>query len=287
MKKLLALAVLATSTVAYSASDIYDLMYLPKAGSFYGISEVEYLKREVSGKSGAADTDLSGFQFNQVLGYSFTDRFSLQAELTYGNFEIDPDDAAKTDQTGVSDPRFLARYRLMDEAYRWDILGGLLISRGNSEIESSGDTDNLNGGHAYALGTQFGQKTEAFQWTVGGLFTHNLERTLEQGSAEADLDPSNALEIRADFLNKLAEKSFIRYFASAEFTEIVESDDLATGKTYAAPDTTYSLGGEYQHLFSADLLGRVGLTYDMSNHDASIVDSDTAWTFLAAANYQF
>lgn len=288
MKFLATLALLAVTTSAALAAEraIYDLQYLPNAGTTYGFSEFEYLKRDISGKSGLVDSDISGYGFTQTIGHAFTDRFSLDATLGYGSFESDPDGRSKTEQSGVSDPTVTAKFRLMDEAFRWDIAAGALISLGDSEIESDGDTDNLQGGHAIFLGTQFGQKTEAFQWAVQGVFTRNLERTYETTVRDADIDANNELGLRADFLNKLAEKSLIRYFVSAEFTDILESDDTVS-ETVDSPTTTYAVGGEYQHLFSQDFLGRIGVDYNMINSDSGYIDSDNAWNFRLAANYQF
>ena len=287
MKFLATLTLLAVSTASFAADRaIYDVQYLPKAGTTYGFSELEYLKRDISGKSGVSDTEISGYGFTQTIGHAFTDRFSVEAALGYGNFEVDTDGEPKTEQTGVNDPTVIAKFRLMDEAFRWDIGAGVLISRGDSEIKSDGDTDNLQGGNAVFLGTSFGQKTEAFQWAIQGTFTRNMERTFDTTGGDADADANNELEIRADFLNKLAEKSLLRYFVAVDFSEILESDDTAP-ETISAPTTTYTVGGEYQHLFSQDFMGRVGLDYNMINSDSAYTDSDNAWRFRVAANYQF
>lgn len=287
MKFLATLTLLAVTTAAVaSESAIYDVQYLPKAGTTYGISSLEYVKRDISGKNGVTDSEVSGYSFNQTIGHAFTDRFSLAATLGYGNIEIDPDGGSKTEATGVNDPSVEARFRMMDDSFRWDLIGGILISRGDSEIESNGDTDTLQGGHALAIGTQFGQKTEAFQWAVTGLLTYNAERTYETSGGDADIDSNNELLLRADFLNKLAEKSLLRYFVSANFTEILESDDTAP-QTVQAPQSIYTVGGEYQHLFSQDFLGRVGVDYNTVNSDSAYTDSDNGWTFRVAANYQF
>ena len=283
MKVLLALAVLATSATTFASERaIYDIMYLPTTGTTYGISEAAYLKNDV--ESDAGDTETSGYGLTQTIGHSFTDRLSVAASLGYGDFEQDPDVGAKTEQSGITDPTIIARFRTLDETALWDILGGALISIGDSEQESNGDTDNLQGGHALFVGTQYGSKTESFQWAVLGLLTHNMERTTDiSGFGDAEQDANNELLVQGDILNKLAEKSFLRSFVSANFTEELKSDDVANN----APITTYAIGTEYQHLCSKDLLIRVGVDYSMSNYESSIVDSDNTLTGRIAANYQF
>lgn len=286
MKKLLALAVLATSTVAYSASDIYDIQYLPSAGTTFGFSEAEILKGNIEFKNaGGAETDLNGYKFVQTVGHSFSDKFSAQVSLNYMNLENDTDGEDETTTSGISDPIFQARYRLMDSDFRWDIIGGALVSLGDSEVESDGDTDNWQGGHSIFLGTQFGAKTESLQWAVSAALTHNLEATTEFKDVDEKVkdDANNELLIRGDLLNKLAEKSFIRSHLSANFIE--GYDDDADGSTAAA--TTYELGAEYQHLMSTDLLLRAGIDYTTTNVNSGFIDSYTTWTYRLAANYQF
>ncbi|MBA2405805.1 MAG: hypothetical protein H0V66_13600 [Bdellovibrionales bacterium] len=283
MKVLLALAVLATSATSFAADrDLYDIMYLPSAGTTFGISELEYIKNDV--ESDAGDSENSGYGLTQTVGHSFTDRLSVAASLGYRNLEFDPEVGSKTEQTGITDPTISARFRTMDETARWDIVGGALISVMDSELESNGDTDNLQGGHALFVGTQFGTKTESFQWAVLGQLKHNMERTIDvSGFGDADYDANNELLVRGDILNKLAEKSFLRSFVSVNFVEKLKSDDA--GDT--APITTSTLGTEYQHLCKKDLLLRGGVDYAMNNYDSATVDSDNVWTFRVAANYQF
>lgn len=287
MKFFLALAVLATSATAFSASrDIYDIMYLPNAGTNYGFTEVGYLTGEVKGKSGQVDTDISGYGFEQTLGRSFSDRLSVQVAMDYVNGEIDPDGGSSIDQSGLSDPTFTARFRVMDEDMKLDILGGLLLSLGDTEIESNGDLDNRQGGHAVFAGAQVGKKMEGMQWAVQGLLTRNFERTYDTSGGDADVDANMDLLVRGDLLNKLAEKSFLRTHLDINFEGMQESDDTAP-ETVVAPTTTYTLGAEYQHLCSENLLARVGVDYISINNDTGYTKSDNRWKLFVAANYQF
>ena len=283
MKKFIALAVLATATASFAASDIYDIQYLPAAGTTYGFSTGEYFKGEIETDNG--DAEISGPRFVQTIGHSFTDRLSLSASLNYQDLESDPDGGSKSTTSGISDPKVEARFRMMDEAFRWDLVGGAVVSLGDSEVEEDGDSDNLQGGHSLIIGTQLGVKSESFQWSILGQLTHNMESTTDyDGFGKLDDDSHNELLVRGDILNKLAEKSLLRSHLSIDFTEGYDDEE---GDESAAPLTTYEIGTEYQHLLSQDLLLRAGVDYQMLNTSSAQIDNISAWLFRVGANYQF
>jgi hypothetical protein len=287
MKFFFALAVLATSVTSFAASrDIYDIMYLPTAGTNYGFTEAGYITGEVKGRSGTADADLSAYGIEQTLGRSFSDQLSVQASLNYINGEVDEDGSPKTEQTGLSDPRFTARYRVLDGDMRLDVVGGALLSLGDSKIKSNGDRDNRQGGHALFAGAQIGKKAESIQWAVSGILTRNFERTYDLSGGDADVDANLDLAVRADLLNKITETGFIRSHFDIEFDGMQESDDTAP-ETVVAPATRYVLGAEYQHLCSANLLARVGVDYAMEKSNSGYQKSDDRFKFIVGANYQF
>jgi len=288
MKVFLILAVLSLPALSKASNrDIFDVMYLPSAGTTFGISDAAYLNRKQTGKSGNMDTDISALGINQTVGHSFSDRFSVSASLNYIDATIDPDVGSDVEVRGISDPTFLSRFRLMEEGdLRLDLIGGALLSLGDSEIKSSGNTDNRQGGHGLLVGAQVGQKKENFQWSILGQLTHNLERTYDFPFGNADIDSNNDLFIRADILNKLGEKSFLRSFAAVDFRGSLESDDT-TPQTINASSTDYELGTEYQYLCSKDFLARVGVDYGDNNSNSGDLKSDRPWTFRVGATYQF
>ncbi len=98
--------------------------------------------------------------------------------------------------------------------------------------------------------------------------------------------PNNEVLARADLLNKLCEKSFLRSHFEMLFTEEVKAKTSGVSNLFA-PTTVYDLGTEYQHLMSQDLLARVGVYYRIENSDSASTDSDRAWVFTVGANYQF
>jgi hypothetical protein len=279
MKKFLAIAILASS------SDIYDIMYLPNAGTTYGFSTINSLDAEL--ESDQVDAEASGYRFQQSIGHAFSDRLLVQLDLDYLDAEVDPEAGTSTDLKGLSDPTFGARFRMMDEKFRWDLTGGAFVSIQDHEIDSSGDADNLQGGHSLFLGTQLGAKTENMQWAVLAKLTHNLKAETKVDSAigaDSEDDANNELLLRGDLLNKLAKKSFIRSHLSAEFAE--GFDDDSNEESYA-PSTSYEMGAEYQHLCSQNLLVRLGVAYLTIDQKSAQIDRNIGWTYNFGVNYQF
>jgi hypothetical protein len=288
MKKFLALAVLATTATSFAASDraIYDIMYLPTTGTTFGISDLGVLSRSVKADDSDDDTEVSGYGLTQTIGHSFTERFALAASLNYTDYEIDPDVGSKSDISGISDPIITAKYRALDEDYALDFIATALISRGDSEIDQDGDQDNLQGGHALQVGVQYGHKAENFSWAVLAAVNNNFDRTYDvEDIGDIDAKSNNDYSLRADFLNKLAEKSFLRSHAEVEFQDALEAE--SGSYNILSSHKVYEVGAEYQHLCSANLLVRGGLDFTADNHDSGEVDSDNAATLNLGATYQF
>src|SRR5690606_11391973 len=100
-------------------------------------------------------------------------------------------------------PTISARFRTMDERFRWDIIGGATISFMDREIDSDNDRNNLQGGHSLFAGTQLGVKTEIMQWALTGAIVHNMKSTTEydvNGGDDVDIedDANNELLVRGD-----------------------------------------------------------------------------------------
>lgn len=284
MKALLAVVVLASAATVYADTtrSIYDIMYLPKAGTSFGFSEVEYSRDRTEFKGTDSKTVIKGFGFDQTVGHSFSDRLSAQASIGYGSY-TSKTGSTEFDIDGLTDLNLSAKFRTMDEKYKWDLIGGVVAGLADSEVESNGDTNLAQGGSSVFLGTQFGSTFNGMQWAVLGQYKHNMKATTDVPGGEVEDDANGEFLLRADVLNKLAEKSFLRSHLDANFTETFEDD--ANGETVAS--TKYTLGTEFQHLCKANLLLRAGVDYSMVNHDANIVDNHSVWAFRLAANYQF
>jgi hypothetical protein len=288
--KFLALATfLAVSTTALAAteSSIYDVMYLPKVGTTYGISEIGLVNGSATGDN--FDLDISGYVFNQTIGHALTERLSLQVATNYTNLKNDisyslatgEDDETET-QSGLGDLALDARYRLMDEKYLLDIVGGADLSFSDQEEKANGDQNNASGGHVLRLGAQLGQKRERFQWAVLGQFERALRAQVDvSGGDDYKNDAHNIWSLEGSILNQISEKAFLR--SKAGFRARNKYDDSVNDTTPS--DTQWQIGTEYQHLMSQDLLLRGGLSYNVS-HRGDYSDF-SYWALYAGANYQF
>lgn len=296
MKKFIVLAVLASSTAFAAESGIYDIQYLPTPGTTYGFTTVEMGKGTI--ETDDSDTDIDGYIFTQTFGHAFTDRFSLEATLNYANLEADPEGRSSWEyRKGVSDPTISARFRMMDENFRWDLLGGALIglSDKESDVDSEGfidGQDNLQGGNSVFIGTQIGVKSEYVQWALLAQLTHNMKAdkdyNFDDGTEDIEVEDEtyNELLIRGDLLNKLAEKSYLRTHILVNFTEEIgnEEENIVTPTPTA---TLYEVGAEYQHLIAQDFLARVGVDYWQTNQRTGSIDTFDAWIFRIGGNYEF
>lgn len=285
MKALFATCLLVSSVAvcADTGRDLYDVMYLPKANTTYGFTTGTWAKSTL--ETDVMDVDSDGYRIEQTIGHAFSDSFSLQGSMNYLDLESDPDGASSTTQSGFSDLTLVGRYRLMDAGFRFDIVGGALISTGDHEIKTDGDSNNVNGGNNYFIGAQIGQKQASYQWSVLAQYTYH-DQTFTDDAGELNIRGQQFNEglVRADLLNRLAEKSFIRSHLLAAFSEKnVVAPDFSNG----AGTDTYELGAEYQHLCSDNFLARAGVDYQMQDVDSSSFDSFNAWKFTIGANYQF
>jgi hypothetical protein len=277
MKCLLLMALLTLTATSYAATrDIYDLMYLPSAGTSFGTTDALYIS------SSSDTTDVSGFVFNQSLGHSVTENLSLAVTLNYANMDIEPDTGSNSKISGVSDPSFIGRYRLMDEALRWDFLAGTTLGPGINETDSDGDQNNYTGRVIANLGTQFGQKKEKFQWAVTALYTRNFKTTHKDDGVTSAEDAFNAYSVEASILHQLAEVSFVKVSLGLSLSESHKRDDDVK---YLQSTMDY-VQAEYQHLFSKDFLFRVGAMFAATNYSSSNDQSDSSDVHVGAI-YQF
>lgn len=283
MKRLLVLALVAGASTAYADSSraLYDLMYLPKAGTVYGISQANLLKGRIMDKSGtsAFKIDVDGYTFEQSAGYSLTDMFSLTAKIGYNDISLDN---GGSDSTGVTDPNVLGRFRVFDSEFRLDLLASATISLGDSKTKSNGDSDARNGGHDVAGGVQLGHKFTDWQWSTTALLRHYFEATTDvSGSGKTKDDAHNELSLMADVLFRVDTAANLKFMTSAILTERYEDNQSSS----TASSNRYLIGGEYQYLVSNDFLVRGGLSYSIikANH----IDQNDLFTFSVGANYQF
>jgi len=267
---------------------LYDVMYQPKAGTTFGISEYIYSDDTVD--SSAGDYEVSGSRFKQTFGHSFSDKLSLALGLNFANLITDPDQGKSSENSGISDPTVSSKYRLIDENIKWDLLLGFRMSLKDAEVKSNGDTNNVEGGHALNFGTQVGEKSENFQWAVLANVTYNFKRRIDQpGANNEEYNSKFDAILRGDILNKLTEKSFLRSFISYEMLEgvTVVNSSVNVASVYSPEKDVYTLGTEYQYLLSNDFILRGGISYASTKTDSGSIDSYNSWNLLLGANYQF
>jgi long-subunit fatty acid transport protein len=281
MKRFLALSLVlvGANAMADSTRSIYDLMYLPQAGTAYGITDARYSDWRLMDRG--TKVDFKEYNANQTLGYSLTDMFSLSARIGYDRFK---NEDANTVNKGVTDPVINARLRLMDGDYRLDILVEGLISLGDEIIESDGDGNALSGGHQLAAGAQFGQKQKDWQWSVTGLVRRYFESNQENrtpGGIDIESDAHFGVDLAADILGRLSETSNLRAYMTTNIEQGYDDDqNLENGQS-----SMHLVGLEYQYVISNDLLVRGGINYRWV--DTQHIQQYDAISPNVAANYQF
>jgi hypothetical protein len=298
MKSLVIAGLMLASTVSFAEADrkIYDVMYLPKAGTLFGATEAAYVYGQSTQHDKTAgdiaDVTVNGYALQQTIGYSITSSLFLSASMSYEIAEADVDlDAGGSDKVkadGESDPSINARYRVWEDTSVFDILAGATISTGDSKVSDEDNKGNIKqGGHSFNLGAQYGHKTSDMQYAFTFLGTHYLEATEKVGSdPKTDINAHNSYKFQVDTLHNLAEKSFLRSFASLTFVEGFNDEDSVR----AEQQTQIALGTEYQYVLSQDLLLRAGISYlNIENNVYGDVETreDFQLQFLAGANYQF
>ncbi len=298
MKSLITAGLLLSSTLAFAVTEskIYDVMYLPKAGTIFGSSELSYgmyqatLHDDTVGDVG--DLERTQFKFEQTAGYSVTDSLFLTVGMNYAliDQDYDPEGAASESSSsdGESDPTIKARFRLVDDtAYQFDIIAGATVATGDKKISSEDkDGNNKIGGHTADLGIQYGVKTADLQWATSFIYTRHFEATQKDLGVKNDIDAFNSLALKVDILNHLFEKAYLRSFAALAFDSSYRDDN----DTKTVQATHITLGSEFQYALTADLLLRAGVTYlNSENVEVGGIEAreDFFLTFLAGANYQF
>lgn len=284
--KLLGLATalaLSTSVFAASNSSINDLQFLPDAGTVFGTTAFNYLKfssRDFNGTSTDHSTS-SGSVVTQNIGYSVMNNFSVSADLNYSNTKSEVNGAESSKTTGFGDIAINGKYRVIDAEKRLDLVGKLTISPGDAEIDSDGDSNGYSGGHALGVGAEYGTKKGPYQWSVTAFFNHSFEAKTDDKENDTKYtdDAHNALSLGANLLTQLSESCYIKNFAGVEFTEEYDDDDNGT----TMGSTNYTLGSEFQHLVSKDLVVKAGVNTYIGGSGYNFV----VLLYSLGASYQF
>lgn len=291
--KFLIFGLLGVSSLSFAQTQrhIFDVMYVPEAGTALGITEGAYAYGKSTLHSDdvgdVADFELNGYAIQQTFGYGITREFFVSGVISYevGELKVDPADADSYTQKskGESDPSLNAKYRLVETDYLLDVLAGAVISTGESKLASADKDGNIKqGGASYSLGLQFGQKISDIQHALSFVVTHFVEAK-EDG---VKLNAHNAYDLRFDFLNPLFEKTYLRSFVSFGLNDGFNDEHGVR----LEQSTRIGLGSEFQYLCSENLLFRTGLSYlNVENqvYDGLETREDFQLQLLVGANYQF
>lgn len=256
MKKLALATALTMVSVAQAASNsaLYDLQYLPEAGTVFGSTTYSYYKYSNSYFDGTNDVTnrLRGHSISQTVGYSALNNLFLSATATYAKTKDSTTGESETEDTGFNDFVFNGRYRLIDGTQRFDLLGGFSFSPENAIVESDGDANNYSGGHSLVVGFDYGVKSESHQWSLGASFIRNFEATFEDKEYDEKIkdDAHNGLNLSASMLTNFSEKFSFKNSIMVMFTESYEDDD--NGETLSS--TNYLVDVKAQYLISKDLM---------------------------------
>jgi hypothetical protein len=274
------------SQSALAERSLFDLMYLPKKGTFFGTTTATLTEGKIRGSS--ATITESGYRFSQELGYAASERLSLSTDLNLlyrksdyrynTNFSSD-----STYERGLSDPSLKIKFRAQEGSLVIDLLAGVVLDTGHTKIANDRKKNNKQGGTSYTAGLNLGQKNSDFQWSVLGHYERFGDHHIDESAStygDSRMEGYNAYLIRVDILKNVAEKSFARFFI---LSDIIDSREGNGAITYD-PITAYELGPEYQYFYSKDLLLKSGISYATLKSAPSPTDT---WNLNLSASYQF
>lgn len=172
--------------------ELIDLMYLPKAGTIYGETALNFEGTEYNQNKNELQVTTHNMILSQDVGFSFTDSLSVGVQYEQqlkGEAESDngatPGGTTTVDTEGTRNPTLKGTFRLMDQAsssHTLDILAA--YSPDLIDLEGSDNDEKFTasyGGATYKVGARWGQKNGTSHWN----FAANLKVL---GEAEAKLD---------------------------------------------------------------------------------------------------
>ena len=252
--------------------DLFDLQYLPEKRTLFGITEASYQNYQYRDKEVASRSDQS--IFSQTVGGSITDNLSIYVSSFYGNTRTmdrdrteSPDVTSHSSKDGAGDPSVSMKYRLQDNFFRFDVIGGYRFKSGEADGKN-----NKAGRPQWNFGFNFGQKFQLIQWSV----LLNYFRQIEDGLVKA----SNSYSAEGALLWFVGDQSLVKASAMAYVIDPIGRSDRSTV-------SLLKLGPEYQFLFTEHFLMRAGVAYattQVTSRDAFI---NEGWTYSLGANYQF
>jgi hypothetical protein len=302
MKRSLAVvsfAMMTTSALASSTAGIYDLQYLPNAGTVYG--ESEYSVNELSTMTDGDKSKVNSNEFTQSLGYSVTDRLLLTASMGYLLDQTTSEERVEQgSKDGLSDPTISARVRLMDQAdggWNFDVLPSWTIETGDAESGSGNkDGNNYGGGHVFGLGLNLGKKEKTHQYVLflDSALAGKSESEDVETKEKTTTESTSFLTLGARGLWNISESAYVSGFLSA--TRFSESESKSDGeKTTSNARNAVNFGAEIgvaptqNTLISFALSATEVLDHDIESDGADdvTVEKQRAASGVLRARYQF
>lgn len=287
--------------------NIYDLMYLPEAGRIFGESQLGYsnFTQDLSVPAfDIGELQSQSTSFNQMLGYSFHDRFALSVETDYlihrkSKFDLE-DGVTLTGSTertakGLGDPTVSARFRAVDQrdsGFSLDLIPEYTFKSGEDE-----EDNNKSGLNSYGLGVQVGKKYNDTQLA----FTFEFERSDKnetKNSAGEKLEDDASIDYNLSF--EYQQRLSDLWLAEVNVTIGISPEETQENKTTAEKQetesrATTSIAGSLIYLVNEDFLLTGGIAlgamsdYEVKETGSSATKYENTSIFVSrvAARYQF
>jgi hypothetical protein len=155
-----------------SEKGLNDLMYLPKAQTYYGISKISAGSAE--GQIGQIKIEDDNTKFNQEIGYAFSDKFLLAVDIGYLLSQkaktTVSNSTSESKSKGIEDPSISLKYRALNQnssAFNADLKLALSPSLGKQKDSDTNNKGNAyRGGSLYSVGADIGKKYTAMSWKL-------------------------------------------------------------------------------------------------------------------------
>ena len=307
---LLSLPALAIDWTPREERDIYDLMYLPKAGTIFGqtyyVSSAGTSEIKFNGAK-FAETEYSALSLEQIAGYSFSDRLAAAVRVDYAlkqtaevDFKVAADDI-KRESKGLGDPKLEVKYRLLDQTnygINLDITPSYSFKTGDSELaDNKHDGNNKSGRNSYGLDVTIGKKFTDAQWAVFIAYEQMEKNTAKDQTTKekSKEDAHGETSLGAAFQRHMNEKWIFDIAAIYSLTgEHKDIDEDKTFTKYPAqaslsinPQITYASSKDLAFLLRLDLISTTDYkTKDETNSELKY-EKNSAANLLLGAKYQF
>ncbi len=275
-------------------ANIYDLQYLPDAGMLYGHTDATYTSGEAKNTNTVA---IYGWTYAQTIGWAPTDKFLLSARIRNTALTYEYFTGSKAQFTGWSDPSLEGRYRILNENFILDFIGGGILSTDSSYINFGGtanahgsnDADFLGGPQVF-MGLEIGQKREYWQYAFQAFGYRVMNSTSRfKGEPTQSNDPYNIWTLQGSLLNNLnSQKLFLHSFIGTRLVDGYLAKASESNEKFAiAPIIEYRMGTGLDYALSPSFLWNTGVTYREFKFDSGSIKYYYMLVWDVGLKYQF